>query len=152
AAAHPRYHFEMALLRWMHVRKLVPLTELLDQITGGAPRGAAPAAPPRIQPPAPKPSVAPRSASPSAAAPPAAQPLRAPAPRVSAPAPAPAPSVGGGAVGGLKDALLAEIRSGKSFFYNMVVAQAQSIDVSAEGVVFAFLPTHRSLRERFEET
>jgi hypothetical protein len=53
---------------------------------------------------------------------------------------------------GLKDALLAEIRSGKSFFYNMVVAQAQSIDVSAEGVVFAFLPTHRSLRERFEET
>jgi hypothetical protein len=55
-------------------------------------------------------------------------------------------------VGGLKDALLAEIRSGKSFFYNMVVAQAQSIDVSAESVVFAFLPTHRSLRERFEET
>ncbi len=34
----------------------------------------------------------------------------------------------------------------------MVVAQAQSIEVSAEGVVFAFLPTHRSLRERFEET
>ena len=54
--------------------------------------------------------------------------------------------------GGLKDALLAEIRSGKSFFYNLVVAQAQSIEVSADGVVFAFLPTHRSLRERFEET
>jgi hypothetical protein len=52
----------------------------------------------------------------------------------------------------LKDALLAEIRAGKSFFYNMVVAQAQSIDVSPDGVVFAFLPTHRSLRERFEET
>ena len=156
-AAHPRYHFEMALLRWMHVRKLVPLTELLDQMGGGgSPRAAAPAAAPRVQAPAPRPSPPrPASASP---APPAAQPLRAPAPRVSAPVkaaapepPAPAPA-GGGVAGGLKDALLAEIRSGKSFFYNMVVAQAQSIDVSAEGVVFAFLPTHRSLRERFEET
>src|SRR3954464_8790678 len=28
-AAQPRYHLEMALLRWMHMRKLVPLTELL---------------------------------------------------------------------------------------------------------------------------
>jgi hypothetical protein len=52
----------------------------------------------------------------------------------------------------LKDAFLGEIRAGKTFFYNTVVAQAQSIDVSPEGVVVAFLPTHRSLRERFEET
>src|SRR5688572_28779411 len=28
-ASQPRYHFEMALLRWMHLRKLVPLTDLL---------------------------------------------------------------------------------------------------------------------------
>ena len=28
-AAQPRFHLEMALLRWMHLRKLVPLTELL---------------------------------------------------------------------------------------------------------------------------
>src|SRR5207253_8351571 len=28
-AAQPRYHLEMALLRWLHLRKLVPLTELL---------------------------------------------------------------------------------------------------------------------------
>ena len=169
-AAHPRYHFEMALLRWMHVRKLVPLTELLDQMAGGgAPRGAAPAAASRLQPPAPRPSVAP--AAPAIVA---GQPARTPAPpRVPASAPesrsaapakpaagrsgppesaaGPAPAGSGGAAG-LKDALLAEIRSGKSFFYNMVVAQAQSIEVSAEGVVFAFLPTHRSLRERFEET
>jgi len=68
-AAHPRYHFEMALLRWMHVRKLVPLTELLEQMAGGgAPRGAAPAAAPRLQPPAPRPSVATRPASTSASA------------------------------------------------------------------------------------
>jgi DNA polymerase-3 subunit gamma/tau len=172
AAAHPRYHFEMALLRWMHVRKLVPLTELLDQMAGGgAPRGAPPVPASRLQPAAPRPSV-------TSSAPTTAQPLRTSAPRVAAPGPdakaetrlpaatagsaaarpaasepaAEAASASGGAAGGLKDALLAEIRSGKSFFYNTVVAQAQSIDVSPEGVVVAFLPTHRSLRERFEET
>jgi hypothetical protein len=161
-AAHPRYHFEMALLRWMHVRKLVPLTELLDQMGGGgAPRrrrtcgGAAPPASgratvggarparPRVRRARPRPRLSRRG-----------RPRR-PACRRPAPNPriARAAARRGWWVGhGLKDALLAEIRSGKSFFYNMVVAQAQSIDVSAEGVVFAFLPTHRSLRERFEET
>ena len=51
----------------------------------------------------------------------------------SAPKPAPAPAehlrprrIAGGS---LKDALLAEIRSGKGFFYNTVVAQAQTIEV-----------------------
>ncbi len=39
AAAHPRYHFEMALLRWMHVRKLVPLADLMEQLGGS--RGGA---------------------------------------------------------------------------------------------------------------
>jgi hypothetical protein len=52
----------------------------------------------------------------------------------------------------LKDALLAEIRAAKSFFYNTVVAQAQSIDVSGDRVAFTFLPTHRTLREQFEQT
>ena len=31
SAAQPRYHLEMALLRWIHLRKLVPLTELLAE-------------------------------------------------------------------------------------------------------------------------
>jgi len=44
AASHPRYHLEMALLRWMHLRKLVPLEDLLDQLGGGA------ATPPRLAP------------------------------------------------------------------------------------------------------
>ena len=34
-ASQPRYHFEMVLLRWMHLRKLVPLTELMEQMGGG---------------------------------------------------------------------------------------------------------------------
>src|SRR5688572_15325774 len=40
-ASHPRYYFEMVLLRWMHLRKLVPLTDLLEQGgTGTARLGA----------------------------------------------------------------------------------------------------------------
>ena len=53
--------------------------------------------------------------------------------------------------GGIKDALLAEIRGGKAFFYNTVIAQAQSIEVAGDKVTFAFLPTHRALREQLEQ-
>src|SRR5688572_18503133 len=35
-ASQPRYHLEMALLRWIHMRKLVPLTELLGGVGGVA--------------------------------------------------------------------------------------------------------------------
>jgi DNA polymerase III subunit gamma/tau len=36
SSAQPRYHLEMALLRWIHLRKLVPLTDLIEQMKGGA--------------------------------------------------------------------------------------------------------------------
>ena len=52
----------------------------------------------------------------------------------------------------LKDAFLSEIRTGKAFFYNTVVAQAQRIDVTVDAVTFTFLPTHRALRDQFNET
>jgi DNA polymerase-3 subunit gamma/tau len=155
-AAHPRYHFEMALLRWMHVRKLVPLADVLEQFgsVGGANR-ATPAAAPRAastagRPPAPPPAPARQtsSASPASAASTARPPGRTAADRE--PPVVAGPQIGGG--GGLKDALLAEIRAAKSFFYNTVVAQAQSIEVSGDKVAFTFLPTHRTLREQFEQT
>jgi DNA polymerase-3 subunit gamma/tau len=155
-AAHPRYHFEMALLRWMHVRKLVPLADVLEQFgsVGGANR-ATPAAAPRAastagRPPAPPPAPARQtsSASPASAASTARPPSRTAADRE--PPVVAGPQIGGG--GGLKDALLAEIRAAKSFFYNTVVAQAQSIEVSGDKVAFTFLPTHRTLREQFEQT
>ena len=52
----------------------------------------------------------------------------------------------------LKDALLAEIRGSKGFFYNMVVAQAQRIDVTDDRVTFTFSPNQRALREQCEQT
>jgi DNA polymerase-3 subunit gamma/tau len=145
AAAQPRYHFEMLLLRWMHVRKLVPLAELL---AGGAPTGGGPSGGGRAVPP---PSSARRAAPAPTRAPapaPAAPPTRR---RAQAAAPAQGDAAADGVAGGLKDRLLADIRAGKAFFYNTVVAQAQRIEVSEDRVVFTFLPTHRALRDQFEQ-
>ena len=156
-ASQPRYHFEMVLLRWMHLRKLVPLTELMEQLGSGS--GRAPAAARTVAPPAPRTvaAPAPRTAP--------ATPRATPSPGLSAlaqsakavvrsaraepPTPAPAPSA---SPGGFKDAFLAEIRAGKGFFYNTVVAQAQRIDFADDRVTFTFLPTHRALREQFDQT
>ncbi|NOT44247.1 MAG: DNA polymerase III subunit gamma/tau [Acidobacteria bacterium] len=219
SASHPRYHFEMVLLRWMHLRKLVPLTELLEQLGSGAAPGAGrierpspgagaaalptaatgrtvvrpapgargPAVPPATSASAPmRPSTTPAGEAGAGTGPGsgpgsgaassagasggsasvrarAGQPSRAPSSGVE-----PRPAAGGGAQGGvpqgggvqgggvqggaLKDALLAEIRAGKGFFYNTVVAQAQRIEVAEGQVTFTFLPAHRALRGQFDQT
>ena len=59
----PRYHLELALLRWVHLRRLVPLTDIIQGLDkGGAsiPRaGAAAPARPASVPVAPRPVVKP---------------------------------------------------------------------------------------------
>jgi DNA polymerase-3 subunit gamma/tau len=144
ATSQPRYHFEMVLLRWMHLRKLVPLTDLLEQLgKNPTPNAQLPTPTPR------NPTAAsshPRTVAPTVAPsdPRTFGRTLAPShPRSLAP---PAES------GSLKDKFLNEIRAGKGFFYNTVVAQAQRIDVTDEGITFTFLPTHRALREQFEQT
>ena len=152
-AAHPRYYFEMALLRWMHLRKLVPLSELMDQMgSGGAPR----LAPPRPAPVAAPPPNAVASAVKQPIAPaakrsmtPAAKESIAPVKESAAPV---APAAKGPLAANVKDSLLGEIKAGKPFFYNTVVAQAQKIEVTGDRVTFVFSPTHRALREQFEQS
>ncbi len=170
-ASQPRYHFEMVLLRWMHLRKLVPLAALMEQLgaAGGAtlsvPMAGAPAPAARI---VASQAVAPRTDAPSgprtaartrtASAVASSAHSRPPLPVADPPspprtvAPAAPSSAAPVAAGPLKDAFLAEVRAGKSFFYNTVVAQAQRIEVEAEAITFAFLPTHRALREQFNDT
>lgn len=43
-ASQPRYHFEMALLRWIHTRKLTPLSELIQSMHTGTPFSLPPTA------------------------------------------------------------------------------------------------------------
>jgi DNA polymerase III subunit gamma/tau len=162
-ASHPRYHFEMVLLRWMHLRKLVPLADLLEQLGTGTTQRGLPAggSTPRPTAAPPRPAtvpVAPKTGATAPIAPPAKAaiaPVAPLAPTKNTVAPI-APSAKGAiaphGAPGFKDALLAEIRAGKPFFYNTVVAQAQKIDVTDDRVTFTFLPTHRALREQFDQS
>jgi DNA polymerase III subunit gamma/tau len=137
AAAQPRYHLEMALLRWMHLRKLVPIEELIASAGAGASE----------RPPVPKlPSTGASAARP--AAPAAPLPRAAAAPSATAP---PRPIAAASDPAAFKDALLAQIKSSKTVFYNMVVAQAQKIEVAADRVTFTFAPNQRALRDTFEQ-
>jgi DNA polymerase-3 subunit gamma/tau len=148
---YPRYHVEMALLRWIHLRKLVPLTDLIQQMDkGGAasPRPAAPS-PPRAVPAA----AAPRSTAPDSSRAATVQAVQA---RREAPRPvetsAALPTVAPVATAEFKDAFLEEVRRQKKFFHGTVIAQAQRIDVEGDRVTFVFAPQHRALRTTLEQT
>jgi len=138
-ASHPRYQFEMLLLKWMHTRKLVPLTELLAS-GGGGNKSQIPNPKSQIPAKAAGPAVTPRPTTTAKAAPspsPALDPgSRTPDPGSRIPDPG----------ANLKDKFLAEIRSGKATLYNTVVAQAQRIDVTGDRITFVFGPAQSMLR------
>jgi DNA polymerase-3 subunit gamma/tau len=148
---YPRYHLEMALLRWIHLRKLVPLSDLIQQMDkGGAvpARPAAPAAAPRAMPA----SAASRSTAPDSSRAATVQAVQA---RREAPKPvetsAALPAVTPVASAEFKDAFLEEVRRQKKFFHGTVIAQAQRIDVEGDRVTFVFAPQHRALRATLEQ-
>ena len=145
-AAQPRHHFEMALLKWIHLRHLVPLTELLmgaseparsasslssSSKTGTRPSGADPRAVSRPS--------SPRRQAKAQSSPPPQRPELSP------------PS---GTADGARDkaAILAEIKRAKKFFYGTVVAQAQRIDLSDDRLVFAFTPGQRTLSSQLSQS
>lgn len=145
----PRFSMEMALLRLMHLRKLVPLTDLLagGRLPQAAPRAVMPGSA----------SASAQSSGPSRAVPSRAS---APAPRpvvqaaTSPSAPSTMPRAGQAGVVGAdqyRDALLAEIKAAKPIFYNLVVAQAFRIDATADGVTFTFQPNQKVPRQQAED-
>ena len=166
-APHPRYHFEMALLRWMHVRKLVPLADLMEQLGGGgSPRITAPTTGSRVAPaggkgaptreasPAPASRLAPTREAPIAQGSGKPAPVReapgAPTRNTIAPASeASAPGLSGSA---LKDALLTEIRNGKKILYELSIATAQRIDVGDDAVTFTFGVNQNAARGNLEQS
>ncbi len=145
-AAQPRYHLEMALLRWIHTRKLVPLTELLGGLGEGPRRPEGLKGAP-MTPPVERRATAFRSSR----LPPSAQGRSAPTCREGRNTCASDRASYGwtGQIG--LDAFLVEIRKSKAAFYNTVVAQAQKIEFGSDRVTFSFLPTHRMLREQLEQ-
>ena len=149
-AAQPRYHFEMAVLKWIHLGKLVPLTDLLEGAPARVPvkrvwsndeaptasRRSVASAPRRVTPvPAKTPAVA------SEAAP------ATPSSGVADPPAAPAtPQSGGGTA-----EILAEVKRAKKFFHGTVVAQAQRIELEGDKLVFAFTPGQRTLASQLRQ-
>jgi hypothetical protein len=138
----PRYQLEMALLRLIHLRKLVPLSDLIAGLEkGGVPRAAAAPAPPK---PAPAKPLSTTAATVRAVENrPRPEP---PAPAHGSPA-APPPAQGGAPI---KEAFLGEIHKTKKYFYGTVVAQAH-IDFEPERIVFRFGPQHGALRQQFDQ-
>jgi DNA polymerase-3 subunit gamma/tau len=138
-AAEPRFHLEMALVRWMHLRKLLPLSEILE----GLQKGQLPA---RATAPAPTATLPPEAGShknPAAASSP----------------PTPVDTIKEAATStsdrddgsGFKQALLADVQRSRAVFYNTAIAQAQRIEFDGQRIVFAFAPNHRMLREQVDQ-
>jgi len=155
AAAQPRYHLEMALLRWIHQRKLVPIEDLIQSAGSGQPpsrqsgsapaRTAAPSQPLRASAPAAAPArvVPPAPARPSIGASGRAEnaPARGQAPvsRVAAPDElTPIPADGGLGGSALRDAVLTEARKSSAILYNTVLVQAQKLEVLGDRLVLTF--------------
>jgi DNA polymerase-3 subunit gamma/tau len=150
-SSQPRHHFEMALVKWIQLRKLVPIEDLIAAMQSG---GTVPLTPSAVRPAAPPTR---------AAAPPAptrqAQPA-APAPVVRTPEPRnpPSPGASAGLRPGtpepqgidLKSSLLSSVREQNKTFFGMVVAQAQSVTVEGDTVAFTFAPVHKGLRAQFD--
>jgi len=174
-AAQPRYHLEMALLRWMHLRKLVPIEDLIAGAGAperAGPRTIAPAVPATksaLPAPAPRATATPakpeppsplRAAAAAAVQAMASRPSAAPAPASNAPRPeAPAPA-GSTAVrsGSVKDAFLARVKAERPLIYGSVLAQAKRIEETGDRLVLMFVasqkiePAFDKYRAFFEQT
>ena len=146
-AAQPRYHLEMALLRWIHLRKLMPIEELIRRLERRRSRQP----PRRGQRRRVRPRHRPRRSAAAAVVPPARR------PRPDRPA---ARRAIAGAVthrtsqrrrrlrrlqsstagdASLKDAFSTEIRkSNAGVVQHRLVVQAQRIDVAADRIVLTF--------------
>ncbi|HCQ99854.1 MAG TPA: DNA polymerase III subunit gamma/tau [Acidobacteria bacterium] len=136
-ASQPRYHFEVAMLRWMHLRTLVPLAELMNGIE------RQPVATGQTRP-APSSS---RGAARKQAKPTRTRSAAAPAKTTTA-AVLPADATVSSVSGDPKAAFLAEIKRTKKFFYGTIVAQAKQIELKDSVVVFTFTEVQQTLADQ----
>jgi DNA polymerase-3 subunit gamma/tau len=143
-SSQPRHQFEMTLVKWIHLRRLTPLTDLIVTLERGAP-APKPAMPTRQPTPPPTPMASRAAAPPAAARAPAiataaTQAPAAPPPAAPVPPDPPAPNPGQG--DDMKAAVLAAIREANKTFFNMVVVPALEIAVQGPNLVFTYLPIH----------
>ena len=117
-SSQPRHHFEMSLVKWIHLRKMTELTEIIEAAKGSRPSGAAPQAS--------KPSG-----------------LQAASPALQASTPS---GLQASKPSDLKSAFLSAIREANKTFFGIVVQQATEITIEGDSIVFSFSTAHTSSR------
>ena len=148
ASSQPRHHFEMALVKWIQLRKIVPIEDVIVSLEGGAGPTPRPG-PPRSSSPSGQTTSSARSSTPQPISRPEGQNTGS---RGTSVRPVVASDGRGQAAGppDVKASLLASIREQNKVFYGMVVAQAQTVLVEGDAVVFTFAPVHKALRAQLE--
>ena len=134
-ASQPRHHFEMALVKWIHLRKLTPLSELIAGLESGRP----PASGLRLQATERRPPAS------------GLRPQAEGRPRASGLWPqAEASRETGGPTPDPKSAVLSAIREGNKVFFGLVVLRAQTVELEGDRLVFTFPPAHKTLLPQLE--
>jgi DNA polymerase III subunit gamma/tau len=170
-SAQPRYFLEMLLLRWIHLRKLLPIEDViagLDRGAGGSSAqarpagsssggglrpGLAPSRPafnrpdPLRKPGGPQASIAPRLQDMRAGG---AVAVRVPDPVTAVVDPETAPAGAVPLAPDVRDRFLAELKRSKAAFFGMVIAQAQTVDCDGRQLVVTFSPEREHLRAQVD--
>ena len=133
-SSQPRHQFEMLLVKWIHLRKLTPLSDLVAAVESGTTPVKAPGL-----------TRSTRPESGLAQGTPSEPQKQAPSPKPRASSPEAA-----GSGPDVKAALLSTIREQNKTFFGMVIAQAQKIEVQDDAIVFTFAPAHKSLKAQLE--
>jgi DNA polymerase-3 subunit gamma/tau len=171
ASAQPRYHFEMALLRWIHLRKLVPIEDVIASLERGGGSGLGSTGRPAASPlgGATRPASSParptfgsgnRPDFPRKPGGPQATLARIQDVRSSAAATAKVTAIETAAPepvteahdlpAEFRDRFLADVQRAKATFYGMVVSQAQTVECDGRRLLFTFAPANEHLRAQIE--
>ncbi|MEC9302525.1 MAG: DNA polymerase III subunit gamma/tau [Acidobacteriota bacterium] len=156
-SSQPRYHLEMALLRWIHLRHLVPLAEVIEGLKSDTPikRSGDSDPPPR----APlsggsAPAMRPRSSAKSqvkAVPRRVAQAKTKPVKAESPPTGRAADTLSNGDEEDLKSACMAELQRSKKVLYGTVIAQARRIVWDGDRITFTFGTNQKTLQDQLKD-
>ena len=156
-SSQPRYHLEMALLRWIHLRHLVPLAEVIEGLKSDTPtkRSGDSDTPPRAplsggSAPAMRPHPSAKSqvkAVPRRVAQVKTKPVKAESP----PTGRAAETLSDGGEKDLKSACMAELQRTKKVLYGTVIAQARRIVLDGDRIIFTFGTNQKTLQDQLKD-
>ncbi len=156
-SSQPRYHLEMALLRWIHLRHLVPLAEVIEGLKSDTPikRTGDSDTPPRA--PLSGGSAPAMRSRPSAKSQVKAVPHRVaqaktkPGKAESPPTGRAADTLSNGGEKDLKSACMAKLQRTRKVLYGTVIAQARRIVFDGDRITFTFGTNQKTLQDQLKD-